>query len=700
MPEDLPLALRRPRRSTATAHDQSVDAHTPQTPSRGNKKRVRFSDPGPTTEIEDEVSASTGLTPSLRRTTLTPGSGSPSGGSKRRRHSGPAAVTSRDVFNPDRDTGYSGQVTFLPLRQVLDGRVKRRIRRNGLSEEMNVRSAEKRLRTQQTKAEMDALRAALAVKDAEIRRLSGATVVASEEDESIDDLKKQVQHLRQALKSPAPSHTTEDDYDTSGSTPVGTHYSSDCLEMDVDFDDDVEDHFFGEDSVAEIACSTPSRRPSDPRNSFPTPPSTSPLARLATPLFRKMVTPTSHAAVQVDVPDPDREELEEELASLHLEIDKLTGTLEMFEAMTSRLSDKLSRFAPDGGSAADAILGSRSPTVKVEAQLNKLLEAFSGRTAKLSKVDQSLGELGLAGDDASEGIASLATAFRSARLELEYLEPGESTLPLTATGAAVLDLLLTRLRELSRRNLESEEIVDEYHEVAMRLRKQLATRVEAMDEMRQEISTLKGKVKLRNVRIAELEAGMDKLRGTVKTYTRDIAELEALAQRLEGDLDTTSKDLQRAKEDEESDVQEWSDILKERDSRVVLLEEKLELALAQTSELKDQLGSVQRQQDEMQARHQDGFNLLSEQHGSELSLQDKKTVELRREINEMSEALRQAHETIRRLRVENGSLDFQLDAERNKARAVFDTMKAELDRAVRLGERLMASTPPKSPERD
>lgn len=700
MPEDLPLALRRPRRSTVVAHDhhQPVEAHPPQTPSRGKKKRVRFSDPGPTAETEDHTGASTGLTPSMRRTTLAPGSG----GSKRRRHSGPAATTSQDVFSPDRDTGYGGQVTFLPLRQVLDGRVKRRIRRNGLSEEMNVLSAEKRLKTQQTKAEMDALRAEVAAKDAEIRRLSGATVVA-EEDESIDDLERQVENLRRALKSPAPSHATDDDYDTSGSTRVGDPYSGDCLEMDVDLDEDedlMEDHFFGDDSIAEIACSTPSRRPTDFRNSFPTPPSTSPLARLATPLFRQMVTPTSHAAVQVDVPDAEREELEEELASLHLEIDKLTGTLETYEAMTSRLSDKLSRLAPDGGSAAEAILGSRSPTVKVEAQLNKLLKAFSDRTAALSKVDHSLGKLGFAGDDASGVIASLAAAFRSARLELEYLEPGESTLPLTATGAAVLDLLLTRLRELSRRNLESEEVVEEYHELEVRLRKQLAARVEAMDDMRQEISTLRGKVKLRNARIAELEAGMDRLRGTVKTYTRDIAELERLAQRLEGDLDAANKDLQKAKEDEDADVEEWSDILDGRDSAIALLEEKLNLAVTQTTELRDQLASLQSQQDELQANHKDEFDSLNEQHELELASKDTRASELRREIDDMSEALRQAHETTRRLRAENGSLGCRMGAEKDRAKAVFDAMRTELDRAVRLGERLMASTPPKSPGRE
>lgn len=672
MPEDLPLALRRPRRSTGAcpaaahetlAHLKPVEAHPPQTPSRGNKKRVRFSDPGLTTEagagvdVEDEdtsTSTSTGLTPFMRRTTLTPPSSG--GGKRRRRQSGPAAaaLTHHDVFTPDRDTGYSGEVTFLPLRQVLDGRVKRRIRRNGLSEEMNVITAEKKLKSQQSKAQVDALRAELAAKDAEIRRLSGVTAVADdEEEEGIYHLRRDAAQLRRGLKSPAPSHATDEDYDTSGSTRIGDHDSGECLHMDVDFDDDDEtsiDHFFGEESIAEIACSTPSRRQSDARRSFPTPPSsTSPLMRLATPLFRKTVSPTSHAGVQVNLADSEKEEMEEELASLHLEIEKLTSTLETYEAMTSRLSDKLSQFAPDGGSAADAILGSRSPTVKVEAQLNKLLKAFSQRTAALSRLDASLGQLGFAGDDAPEMVASLATALRSARLELEYLEPGECALPLTAAGAALLDLLLARLRETSRRSREGDETLEAYAELEDRLRRQLAARVDAMDEMRREAATLRGKVKLRNARIAELETGMDRLRATVKTYTRDIAELEALAQRLEGDLDGARRERrdERAERVAEAEAEAWSEALAERDEAVARLEGELREAAARAAELREALAAAEREGEEMRARHRE-----------------------------------------------------ELDAEKGRARAVYDAMRGEMETAVRLGERLMASTPPKSPGRD
>ena len=58
-------------------------------------------------------------------------------------------------------------------------------------------------------------------------------------------------------------------------------------------------------------------------------------------------------------------------------------------------------------------------------------------------------------------ITALSSGFRAARLELEYLTPGEIALPLTSHGAEVLDLLLTRLRELAKKGKENDDAIDE-----------------------------------------------------------------------------------------------------------------------------------------------------------------------------------------------------------------------------------------------
>lgn len=648
---------------------------------------------------DNAATTSTGLTPHIRRTTLDPGSGN-----KKRRHSGSASAAHPGVFDSTVDTMHTGEVTFLPLRQVLDGRVKRRIRRNGLSEEINLISAEKKKKAQQTKEEIAALRAEVAARDAEIRRLSGATVVSEEDEASIDGLKRQVAQVRRSLKSPASSPGTEDTIEYYDDTTredwlrVSREPFSGNEHSDMDVDSDFDDSDFGETTMAELACSTPSRRSSDIRNSFPTPPSTSPPPGLLTPSRRRVVTPTNHAVVQTSFTDVDKEELEDELASLHLEVAKLTNTLETYEAMTTRLSEKLTPFAPKDGSAAALIMDTRSPTVKVEAQLNNLLQAFSDRTACLADVSTSLGDLGFPGGDANEIISSLSSAFREARLELEYLTPGEITMPLTAAGSSVLDLLLTRLRELARRSLECEDAIDEYHALEVSLRKQLRARAEAMDGMKKDMQALERKSRSKDARVRELEAGVERLKGSVKSYTRDVSELEGLVQRLEGDLDAANKGLRAAEEDNQADLEEWQDALKGKDSTIAMLEEKLGLALEQTSALKDQLDSLQKQQRQLSAGHQEELSSMSKRHGAALALRDGRVSELRLEIDRVNEALRGAHETIQALRVENGALGGRVDSEKAKAKAAIEAMRGELERVVRMGQDLVA-TPKRSTRR-
>lgn len=720
MIEDLPLALRRTRRSIVASCPGHEQPTPPQTPSRTRSQRVRFSAHGSITATDAKAGvknnnndnnnnnnttttaatheASTGLTPFIRRTRLTPNLTA----SKKRRHSSPNNTDHADVFNPYRDTGYHGQVTFTPLRQVLDGRVKRRIRRNGLSEEMHVITAEKKRRTERTQAEMNALRAELAAKDAEIRRLSGETQVGDEEqnqDETVDDLKREVEKLRRNLNRPAPalmrassvdSDATEIDWSRStAEEQEQEQVSGDCFQMDVDFDDNetVDDHVFSDETMAELACSTPSRRVTHPRHSFPTPPSTSPRFRLRSPVFNAPITPTSHASVQVRLPDPEKQELEDELASLNLEVAKLTHTLSTYESLTTRLSSKLAPYSPaPPSSAAEAIQRSRSPAMQTEAQLNTLLSTLTDRTAALTALQSSLSGLGFNGTAPSEIITALRSAFRAARLELEYLEPGESALPLTAAGAEVLDLLLTRLRELARQNLEKDDVIDEYSEAEASLRTQLTARVEAMDAMRTEIGSLKDKVKLRNMRIKELETGMEKLRASVKGYTGDIAELEALAQRLEGDLDAARKAV--GKEAEEGLVAEegWLGAMKRKDTTAMLLEGKLAHALKQVEDLKVELAQ---QQDatatQQQSQEEEAINAEREEVA--------KVTELRAEVDEVSMALRRAQETVATLQGENGVLE----EERDRAKSVFEAMRAEMERAVRMGARLMATPPPNSP---
>ena len=148
--DDRSIAIRRKRRISsglgdrqqgkATGQEPDLDSASkdrprqqPRTP-RHHSKRVRFSDS--CLDIAG-TSSSTGLTPALVRTRLL--NIEPSEKQKSRR-SLPARFTTADpspVSPTSPKSPASGEFQFAPLRQVLDARTARRLRRNHFSEEMN-----------------------------------------------------------------------------------------------------------------------------------------------------------------------------------------------------------------------------------------------------------------------------------------------------------------------------------------------------------------------------------------------------------------------------------------------------------------------------------------------------------------------------------------------------------------------------------
>ncbi|KAK8855590.1 hypothetical protein PGQ11_011502 [Apiospora arundinis] len=681
---DLPIALRRtPRRrlsgrdrnntgtTTVAPNCENQEPRPAKTPSKSKtKKRVRFSDPGPEIKSHDDddyeynnnTSGTTGLTPMVRRSSL--GAVTPS--SKKRRYSTPTR-TRGDEDDIDElantPTSNGTEIRFVSLRQVLDDRVKRRIKRHGLSEEMNVIQSEKRQRATQDKAELERLRRELAEKDEEIERLKDVTFL--QDTERIHKLEQQVEQLRGELgdRSSTLVDQTQYDWTMAARDPFSDSYMGD------------DGDGFGDTTMGELMCSTPSRA----RASFPTPPCTSP-TRPVTPcsLRGKSPTPPSHVSVQACLPDPEKEALEAELGSLRLELTKLTDALESHETLKSRMAEKLA--------AVQTYKPDPEYEPSLEAHLNGVLQSLSDRTAALEDLNTSLCALGFRGGDAGEVVASLVSAFRSARLELEYLTPGEITLPLSSRGAEVLDLVLVRLRDLARKTREHEDAIDEYHELELSLRQQLGARVGAMDNLRRDLAASEAQLREKDARIDELEVGVDRLRGAVDGYRRDVGELEALVQRMEADADEARTAASNSEADLKLLHHQWQkETAEKHDAAVRELEARLGSVMSQTAELRIQLADVQ-------ARKVGETAALNRAHGQGLALRDARVAELRGEIDGINEALRGAHETIRQLRVENAGLATGLESEKRAAREAVERMQAEL-------ERVLAATTPKQPLR-
>ena len=212
-----PIALRRKRRMTTVVAQPEKNTqagvskvemvHDVTTPKK-SKKRVRFSDPGP--DIMP-TSLSTGITPYIKRTVLTPDNEPTSPSSShllakapRRRASFPLKlVTCSSSAIPTPPP--SGEIQFAPLRQVLDDRVKRRLRRNNLSEEINEIDTEKRTNWKRTR-EIEELKEELAL----VRQL-GCEVTGRTDNETgnTDKIRELEDELRQLKENNRERSITE-----------------------------------------------------------------------------------------------------------------------------------------------------------------------------------------------------------------------------------------------------------------------------------------------------------------------------------------------------------------------------------------------------------------------------------------------------------------------------------------------------------
>ncbi|KAI0194310.1 hypothetical protein EV127DRAFT_422015 [Xylaria flabelliformis] len=695
---DLPIALRRTTRQCARSTRSRVvsapiPAPTPvipKTPTKSRpKKRVRFSDPGPELSHPERISSSchTGLTPMIKRSSL----GGPS--PKRRRGYAAACRPATIKVVQHEDAESPDDVDILSLPQVADG-ANHRIGRNrtkveiGTPQQKNKKPRarkENSATTVKEEAEIQRLRAELANRDAEIERLHNATVV--QDTGRIMELEQQIQALRAALaQSQVPALIVGDEDEEDGNASDGDNegdlpqsfYDWTLAARNpfpgshIDVDDDLEDM-----AMADVACSTPSRRrksadAAHPRSvsaSFPTPPCTSPTIPATPCSVRTMispVTPRSHLGTQ-SMPDPEKEALEAELASLRLELTKLTETLDSHATLQNRLSKKLAS-ASSSELVAVGVEGNQSG---LEENVNLVLQKLSERTTALMKLESGLSSLGFRGTGVSQIIGSITSGFREARLELEYLTPGEITLPLSCQGAQVLDLALTRLRDLARKVRENEEAIDEYHAIELSLRQQLIARVDAMEGLRAEQRKTATVLRDRDAHIADLEIGLDRLKGAAEGYRRDIVQLETLVQRLDDDGKATEATLQ-------ADLDSAKAQLSERESFIADLEEKLANTLKQAAELQTKLKELQICKD-AETKMRNTFSAEA------LKLKDKRISDLRQEIHLIHEKLKSAHETSMQLRIENTGLRRRAERaeEQEKlAREAVDKMKAELEKVT------------------
>lgn len=663
---DEPVALRRKRRSSAapdhsqTSSNVSVVVYEnesmstpPATPrhdfgSRRSKKRVRFSDPGPSIDTDF---TSSGLTPNLRRTSL--------GSVKRRRHSMPVTVQNRAT------SPVSGEIQFAPLRQVLDGRVKRRLRRNRLSEEVNTIQWEKRMEAKRRRSEVLRLKEQLKGKDLQMQEMRDEHDLASQlgNTSSVDgmstkvqDLEQQIENLKKELgdKDANGAHGEHDatDWTMAGHDPFGS-------DNDV-MNDDYDDNDFGMSMMDDEVMTTPTRL----KTSFLSPPGTAPNTPSGPPSVGVQTSPRL---------DSENQELREQLRVLQTELEELRSTVALRKDRDTRLSQKLTSYLPTPHNTPVihdySSLDSALDSVLTQLALSQALALEHG--SSFSVLSSEICALGFStAVSPVDTLAVIAAQFRSARLELEYLMPGE-----VAEGfenEKLLKMLLGRIRVLLDDARKRDVQIDEYHAQEVALRREINAGVEAMDGVQRELLLAAEREEGLTRELEEKETSCERHRDALDDYRREVLGLEELVEKMEEEA--LEKQGQR---------EEWET---EKEAETEELQERLGNALEAAEELR---GALLAKESELADRAD---------RADELWERDARITDLEVKIDTLSQALQDAREMIDDLRAENSTLaaqnqdlETQVQSERSRGHAVVRGMREQLSHVLSASQEYLSS---------
>ncbi|KAL4905389.1 hypothetical protein BDW74DRAFT_152558 [Aspergillus multicolor] len=562
------------RESSGSNIDQRPISSDKSDPSNGRAirtprphKRVRFSDASPVTQSVPDYSTS--LTPALSRTSFddresaiqrTPTRSS-------RRHSTPLARSRRvsDSPMPRASTSPEKVLHFTPLRQLLDTRTQRRIRRIGLSDEINNLEREKRAAAQNDKSLETLLRERDSLKQ-ELELVKRGRALASQlysddgewmaPGDRIEHLESGNDRLRAQL-----SFSSIDGY--RHLTPS----ESDACTVDTIL---VNDSGFEGDTV--FMSDSPDFRAAD-NHAIPDEFSLSP----------------SQPAVDVSVQTSCDRDLDFTAISRDLEAARKEKR-DLFEACRSRLNLL-------GGTALERHLREGSPPADffddIVPSLMQTLARASAATQTLRDIQDELSSLGFQGADARESVHGLRDRFRIARLELERIVPGETANVGLNDGMSTLGALVKRVQTLVE-SLNEEQIRHQGssdREKALRGQfDMLLVRYESASQrildLEESITSSAGDMLHTRMRMQELEreaqdhvvtndklkAALDKYRDEVKRVEDVIAKLEnENAQRAETHTQQVSEMQQKIAEEESSrraaqlNIENLENLIRERE---------------------------------------------------------------------------------------------------------------------------------------
>lgn len=624
-------------------------------------KKVRFSDPGPAAQNLPEYS--TGLTPALCRTSFEEREQAaqltPTRPSRRRSTPVPRSRRVTDSPIPRGSTSPERVLHFTPLRQLLDTRTQRRIRRIGLSDEITNIERDKRAAAQNERSLESLLR-------------------------ERDSLKQELAAARKTKVSPTSQSSDDGEWMAPGDRIEHLESSNDRLRAQLSFNDDhrqltpadsdpdtvdtimINDSGFEGDTM--LMSDSPDIRAADGDqvpNDFS--------------LCQKHSE--ADASVQPSFKDSDVSLLRGLKAAEKVKRD-------LFEACRSRIN-----LLDD--TALGRHLRERSPPPDflddIVSSLVQSLSRASDATDTLSNIQTELCSLGFQGDTACETVGDLRNHFCDARLELERSVPGEVATASLHDGKATLSALVKRVEALVKDLGEERRRQQGSNDREKALRGQFDTLLdrsesssEKIKDLEESIASSAGDMLHTRMQMQELERetkekdiGIDRLNAALSKYHDEVKSLEDLVTRLEDEKAQRANNhaqqlsqLEQKLATNEEDRRTAHSTIGKMEQQIRGLEEVLAENRIRTCDLTAKVEAIERERD--QAVENLGKNTA--EHGQEVSLMNVRVADL----NTALEASKAEAEKLRRTTT---GLEEQLHLEVEAKDSLLDKWLAEQTRA-------------------
>lgn len=327
--------------------------------------------------------------------------------------------------------------------------------------------------------------------------------------------------------------------------------------------------------------------------------------------------------------------------------------------------------------------------------LTTALSRASDATQALEGISQECSSLGFSGTSTDEFISDMRSHFRSARLELEHALPGETADAGLEDGKATLGALVKRVRSLAKevraeRNRhygclgrekalrgQFDNLLHRYEAAANKignLEDSIASSASDMLHTRMRMQDLESEGQEKTIGIDRLNAALDK-------YREDVKSLEELVSRLEEENVAAKEDYaqhvseleaQVASERKQRSAIEIS--ASEYESRIRQLEETVEQNRIRACDLTAEAESLEK-------KHQTLLEVLEQKATEQLQEYEEETGALNVRISVLATSLEEARSEAQRLRQINSGLEEQLQVEVEARDELLDKWAAEQTRS-------------------